>query len=68
MTVATPRRIDGQVPVFGSDGRQVASVNPARSVWLDRLLAECDHGHVYVLPDDDLLIEACPRCRVMGLE
>jgi len=54
--------------VYGAAGQPVASLNPARSVWLSSLLAECERGHCYVLPEnwpaDDT---ACPRCRLLGL-
>ena len=54
--------------VYGATGQPVASLNPARSVWLGSLLAECEHNHVYVVsenwPADDT---ACPRCRLLGV-
>lgn len=54
--------------VYGATGQPVASLNPARSVWLGSLLAECGHDHVYLLPEDWPKDDSgCPRCRVLGL-
>ena len=52
-------------PLFagGSDGRIVASVDPARNRWLGEFLAECDRGRVYVADLDGLTrneVNGCP--------
>lgn len=58
---ATTRRI----PVYGGDGRIVASVDPARNRWLGEFLAECELGHVYITEPEALRrneVNGCPVC------
>jgi len=54
--------------VYGATGQPIATVNPARSTWLSSLLAECDAGHCYLVPEgwpaDDT---GCPRCKLLGI-
>jgi hypothetical protein len=68
MTSTTRRTAARRRTVFGDDGTPIATIHPARSVWLSSLLAECERGHCYVLPEnwpaDDT---GCPRCRKLGL-
>jgi hypothetical protein len=56
--------------IYDTHGRVIASVPPSRAEWQGALLAECERGHVYVLPADArrwMVVEAdCPRCRVLG--
>jgi hypothetical protein len=62
---------DRQRPIYDAQGHAVASLTAARTAWEGALLAECERGHVYVLPNDVTqwtTVEAgCPRCRVLGL-
>jgi len=72
MTTTTRRSAEGRrTVVFGDDGTPIATIHPTRSAWLGSLLAECDHGHCYLVPDDAVAWlatdAACPRCRVLGL-
>ena len=68
MTTTTPRR---GLPVYGSHGQPIATVSQSRSVYLTSLLAECNHHHVYLLPDDVkawLAVDVvCPCCKLLGL-
>ena len=70
-TAARPRSAEGRRKVFGEDGTPIATIHPTRSTWLGSLLAECEHHHVYLLPDDPkawlATDAACPRCRRLGL-
>ena len=58
-----------RLPVYDSDGRMIATVDAARSVWLSSLLSECPHSHIFLLPEaiDDWATAGCPRCRLLGL-
>ncbi len=68
MTTTTRRSAEGQRPVYGEHGKPIATISPTRSTWLGSLLAECTHGHIYVVPDDWLATDAvCPRCKLLGL-
>ncbi len=71
MTATTRRSAEGRRKVFGDDGTPIATIHPTRSTWLGSLLAECDHGHISIVPDDPddwLATDAiCPRCRLLGL-
>ncbi len=72
MTATTRRAAEGRRRVvFGEHGTPIATINPTRSTWLGSLLAECEHTHVYLLPDDPkawlATDAACPRCRLLGL-
>jgi len=68
MTTTTHRR---GLPVFGQHGQAIATVSQARSVYFTSLLAECEHHHMYLVPDDVkawLATDAtCPRCKLLGL-
>ena len=71
MTSATKPPInDRQKRLYGPDGRAIGSVTATRSQLEGALLAECERGHVYLLPRDVawwMTAEAsCPRCRVLG--
>jgi hypothetical protein len=67
----TTRTTERRRTIFGQHGEPIATVNPARSTWLRSLLAECDAGHCYLVPDDPkawLATDAiCPRCKLLGL-
>ena len=72
MTTTTRRSSDGRRRVvFGEAGTPIATINPTRSAWLGSLLAECEHNHVYLLPDDPKAGQAtdaaCPRCKLLGI-
>jgi len=69
MTTTTRRSAEGRRKVvFGDDGAPIATIHPTRSSWLGSLLAECTHGHIYVVPADWLATDAvCPRCKMLGL-
>jgi hypothetical protein len=61
---------DRQRRIYGPHGRTIGFVTATRSEWEGALLAECERGHIYLLPRDVtawLWIEpGCPRCRVLG--
>ncbi len=68
MTTMTTRR---GLNVYGAHGQPIAIVSLSRATYLSSLLAECDFGHCYLLPDDVKAWLAdgaiCPRCRRLGL-
>jgi len=68
MTATTQRR---GMPIYGALGQPLALVSPTRLAYLSSLLAECERGHVYVLPANLaawLAADAgCPRCKLLGL-
>ena len=72
MTTTTRRSAEGRrTVVFGEHGTPIATVSQARAVYFTSLLAECEHGHCYLVPDDTkawLATDAvCPRCKLLGL-
>ena len=71
MTSTTRPRAARVMPVFGAHGQALALVSLARLAYLSSLLAECELGHCYILPDNLaawLATDAvCPRCRLLGL-
>jgi len=71
MTTSTTRRpASRDLPIYGQHGQPIATVSQTRATYLSSLLAECERGHVYVLPAnlaEWLAADAgCPRCRVLG--
>jgi len=64
------RSNDRQRRIYGAHGHAIASITPTRSEWEGALLAECERGHIYVLPVDVtqwLMTEGgCPRCRALS--
>lgn len=71
MTMGAKRRAtDGRKSIYDERGHSIALLSATRSEWEGALLAECERGHVYMLPTD---VEqwvsadaACPRCRALG--
>ncbi len=72
MTITTRRSSEGRrTVVYGEHGTPIATVSQARAVYFTSLLAECDFGHCFLVPDDTkawLSTDAgCPRCRALGI-
>ena len=71
MTSTTRPLAQRGLAVYGSHGQPIATVSLARSTYFTSLLAECNLGHCYLIPDDVkawLAADAgCPRCQLLGL-